>query len=150
MNNQEIYISETVKAKVIDIVTSDGKSVEKYAHIPNKFLHSKSVLNKKDYSWYENIHVSKVTADDTIVVIDTFAYRVRKENGQIIRLKTGGYPYKGKFFVNKIVAVLRNDTLSIVVEDASPNVIDINPYAPLRAKGVHEAERKIQKMNQNN
>lgn len=129
------------KARLTDLILEDNTMLQIYRSIPNKYIHSDMNLNKATYSWQGEVHIDDIGKDETICVIDTYAYRARKKTGQIIRLKTGGYKYNEQFRVYKIMGVIRNDRLYVVVKKAGKKVEDIAPFAPVRVNGVNQAHR---------
>lgn len=130
-------------ARLTDVILEDNTTLQLYKSIPNKYLHSEKNLTKATYSWQGEVHIQDIGESETICVIDTYAYRARKSNGQIVRLKTGGYKFNDSFRIYKLMGIIRNDRLYIVVKEANQKVADIASLAPVRVNGVAQAHRVL-------
>jgi len=133
-------------AKLTDLQMTDKTTASMDQRIPRQYLHSDSQLKKTYYTWVGELPLESLESDDSVVVIDAWAYRQRhQESGRIIRLRTGGFP-KGEDFQHlKLMGVVRGGKLMVITEIANKKVRDIAPRTPVRIAGIGSAMSRFRK-----
>ena len=133
-------------AKMVGMYFPDVKQeAALFTAIPTKYLHSDTRLTKVRYNWVGEVHVEDLTQDDIVVTVDSWAYRQRRADGAIVRLRTGGFNKDNEYRTLKLMGVIRDGKLYIVTETSNRRVKDIAPRTPLRIAGVGSAMTRFRK-----
>lgn len=133
-------------ANLMDLYMEDvPKPAELYTSIPRKYLHSDSRLDKVAYTWSGELPAEELKEDDVIVTLDAWAYRQRRGDGVIVRLRTGGFTQGKDFYTLKLMGCIRDGSLYVVTEKANKKVSDIAPKTPVRVAGIGSAMKRFHK-----
>jgi len=135
-------------ARIVGIMTDKNEELKLYDNLPKRYLASDQNLLEESYKFVGEIRLEDITEEqneEQIVVVNSWAYRARKEDGKVIRLRNGGYKnqYNGRFKQFRIMGIVKGRKLYIVIEPANERVKDIAEFAPIRITGVGQAFRKI-------
>ena len=135
-------------ARIVGIMTDKNEELKLYDNLPKRYLASDQNLLEESYKFVGEIRLEDITEEqneEQIVVVNSWAYRARKEEGKVIRLRNGGYKnqYNGRFKQFRIMGIVKGRKLYIVIEPANERVKDIAEFAPIRITGVGQAFRKI-------
>jgi len=136
-------------AFITDLILSTTKTIQLNDHIHVGCLHSYNKFHQARVKFCGEIPIEEATDNDSVVVIDAFAYRQRhQEKGSIVYLKTGGYERTpdGQYCTRKIVGIIRGrQKLFVLTEPSNDKVKDVAPRMPVILSGLIAAVRKVKK-----